>query len=252
MLDSDFWRDLGERFRHINPEGALQANWTTLVFGEQSSDVWEVFGTGTLGPSIRAQFEPLATRAGLKLDKHCSQPIELWLSAIKAEVPQLDMVGPSGSVFRESGSIKRVCQASADLCHALEARALKAENAGSIAVPIEVGFSSDERELQAMDHGPVPGAELPESVSAVPARSASEERRQQVNKFLEECNAVSARRILRRHIWRLAGHSTARQFEYWQSGNAKASSEDNQNFTRILQTPPSDVIAALSRKGLLK
>jgi hypothetical protein len=139
MLDSDFWRDLAERFRKLDPDGILQAGWT-LPCGHLSSELWEIFGTGDLGPSIRAQFEPLATRAGLKLGAQSRYPVDVWLSALKAYGPQMDLVGPSGLVLAESGVIKSLCKISADVCNKLETRVLRIEHTADVAnenIPIE-------------------------------------------------------------------------------------------------------------------
>jgi hypothetical protein len=82
--------------------------------------------------------------------------------------------------------------------------------------------------------------------------TVTEQRKKQVDEFLERCNQISGTRIFRRHIWRHIGHKTSRQFEYWQKCDPKASSTDDRNFDRVLDTNPADFIASLKRKQLLK
>ena len=74
----------------------------------------------------------------------------------------------------------------------------------------------------------------------------------EVNAFLQACNRHSRARIYKRHIWLLVGHTKGRQFEYWQAGSPKATSEDKNNFGRILRTSPEDFLAALRRKGIIE
>jgi hypothetical protein len=145
----------------------LQAG--SLPLGNRSS-LWHVFGTGDRGPSFRSQFEPLAMRAGLKLNPQSTQPVELWLSAIKGEGPQIEMLGPSVSMFQESGYIRRLCQASTDLCNALESRALAAERAGDFALSQKSDLPTCRPGPQSTDHGQSPDALVESQLpSAVPA-----------------------------------------------------------------------------------
>jgi hypothetical protein len=84
-------------------------------------------------------------------------------------------------------------------------------------------------------------------------------RRQLVDTFLASCNAVSKTRIGRVHIWRLVGHRTARQFEYWQAENDRPSGEtrgateqEDQNFRRVLAMKPDAFLSALVQKSILQ
>jgi hypothetical protein len=77
-------------------------------------------------------------------------------------------------------------------------------------------------------------------------------RKQRVDAFLAQCNARSARApINRKHIWRCVGHKNARQFEYWQRNDPKATAADDKNFSRILQTEPAAFILQLKDRRLL-
>jgi hypothetical protein len=73
-----------------------------------------------------------------------------------------------------------------------------------------------------------------------------------VDDFLVQCNRESALgfKVIRKHIWRAAGHAHARQFQYWQAGSDKATDEDHRTFRRILCMPPSEFIALLKNKGI--
>jgi hypothetical protein len=74
----------------------------------------------------------------------------------------------------------------------------------------------------------------------------------QVATFLQACNKISRQRIYKRHLWRSAGHSKGRQFEYWQECNEKkATDEDRRNFNRILSMDPAKFIALLKQQKLI-
>lgn len=93
------------------------------------------------------------------------------------------------------------------------------------------------------------------STETLPPTSLANERwdrRSQVDDFLKRCNAVSLNsKVLRRHIWLSVGHSKPRQFEYWQSGSAKTTAEDERNFQRIMQTVPEEFVDLLRKKRIL-
>jgi hypothetical protein len=75
-------------------------------------------------------------------------------------------------------------------------------------------------------------------------------RRTQVDTFLQNCNTLSRVRIRRRHLWLSAGHSSGRQFEYWQRSDRRATGADEHNFGRILRMRPGDFLALLQQKHL--
>lgn len=65
--------------------------------------------------------------------------------------------------------------------------------------------------------------------------------RQRVDAFLESVKKTTKlARPTRTMIWRLAGHSTARQFERWQADNDEATASDHKNFNRILNLSPAE------------
>ena len=57
------------------------------------------------------------------------------------------------------------------------------------------------------------------------------DRRALVDDFLRRCNALNVAVTIRRcHIWCLAKHRTAKQFERWQSSHPKATKTDENAF----------------------
>jgi hypothetical protein len=70
--------------------------------------------------------------------------------------------------------------------------------------------------------------------------SPNKARPQQVEAFIRRVWEETGKKITRKHIWRALGHSSARQFQYWQSGSKRATKSDDRNFTRILGMKPSD------------
>ena len=48
-----------------------------------------------------------------------------------------------------------------------------------------------------------------------------------------------------------SGHSSARQFQYWQEQSDKATAADDRTFRRILGMPPAEFIALLKTKRIL-
>jgi hypothetical protein len=88
--------------------------------------------------------------------------------------------------------------------------------------------------------------------SQVPPPSIDIDRRGFVDEFLRKCNSARPpRRLIRQHIWRAAGHKRARQFQYWQNSDPKATKSDDINFRRILRMKPGDFIALLMKQNIL-
>jgi hypothetical protein len=92
----------------------------------------------------------------------------------------------------------------------------------------------------------------PESVRLETVIPAGADVRSEVDAFVVRCNGITDLRILKRHVWLAVGHKSARQFEYWQAGDAKASKEDNRNFRRVLAMKPEAFIALLLEKKIIK
>lgn len=87
-----------------------------------------------------------------------------------------------------------------------------------------------------------------------PARGQSAEaehggdRRAAVDAFIRKCEQQLSRKLNREDIWRAAKHKTARQFQYWQKSDPKATAQDNRNFRRILAMNPTDFETLLKGK----
>jgi hypothetical protein len=76
-------------------------------------------------------------------------------------------------------------------------------------------------------------------------------RRAAVDAFLLRFRQETAFRAHRNHIWRAVGHTRARQFEFWQGCDPKATAQDDQNFRRILGMNPSDFESLLKKKRII-
>ena len=77
------------------------------------------------------------------------------------------------------------------------------------------------------------------------------DRRAAVDSFLSSCEQETQLKVRKKYIWLAAGHKTARQFQYWQAGNNRATRQDDQNFRRILAMNPSDFLSLLKNKRII-
>jgi hypothetical protein len=77
------------------------------------------------------------------------------------------------------------------------------------------------------------------------------DRRAAIDAFILKCKQGTSMRATRTHIWRAAGHSTPRQFQFWQASDPKATAQDDQNFRRILAMSPTDFETLLKKKGII-
>jgi DNA-binding XRE family transcriptional regulator len=137
MADSDFWRELAEKFRTLDPSACLRFQW--VICPEDKSCEVNVVGTGDACRTIKTQFEALATRAGKKLDKGTDTLTGLarWLDEIRMTRPNerpyegIRQRTDGTEVRLFGGTIMGVCVASADLCNVLEVAALESEQSES-------------------------------------------------------------------------------------------------------------------------
>jgi hypothetical protein len=74
----------------------------------------------------------------------------------------------------------------------------------------------------------------------------------EIDSFLHKCMRGTSLKVLRKHIWRAAGYETARQLQYWQKSDPKATMADEKNFRRILDMSPADFVVLLKKKDLIK
>jgi hypothetical protein len=95
-------------------------------------------------------------------------------------------------------------------------------------------------------------ATTPESPPAVTKQPADrgQDWRAEVVAFVASCNRISTFTVYKKHIWLAVGHSGPRQFERWQSKNAKVTKADHRNFSRILAMEPAAFIALLKERGI--
>jgi hypothetical protein len=311
LLDSDFWKALGDEFRSVEDCARVNALW--VENGQTVSGVeWQL--TGKLSPRLR--FEALARRSGSRLDPHCSDPFIAWLGALR-EVKS-DLVSSSGIVGTfPAGRIQCVCAVSADYCKLLESVALQQEHAANaekvkqsdprnwsplrqeweafkiiktlgtgpreqipeavvrLALAKQYGVKPGDVTWKQIRHevadllrhypaitiiptdpnnsfGELPLQETDSNPTADNKPDCKARRIAEVAAFLAECNKHSTTRIYKKHIWRSAGHTRARQFEYWQDCNdAKATAEDQRNFPRILNYSPEEFVALLKLQKLI-
>jgi hypothetical protein len=94
------------------------------------------------------------------------------------------------------------------------------------------------------------GGNEPNAMDAGPAVNGTD-RRPIVDAFILKCSGELSLKVNRKHIWRAAGHSTARQFQFWQACDPKATAQDDQNFRRILAMNPTEFEALLKKKGII-
>jgi len=134
MLDSDYWKHIGEHFRRVKDGARVNAMWTEVP-GHAHLDNWTLLSGGKTSPKLH--FETLARRAGSKIDPTGTDSLTSWLSALKRE-GRRDLVSSGGGigtyegpelVYTAAGRIQNVCLVSADYCRALESRALEAKHA---------------------------------------------------------------------------------------------------------------------------
>jgi hypothetical protein len=142
MSDSDFWRDLAERFRAADPQELLRADWHQQVkLGEQEPMVaqWRIVGADRRTRSIQLEFEALARRGGPKIYPQMDS-LTGWLEALRQYRLNVENqttaveTGPDGKIIAHIyiGSIGCVRQASVDLCKLLESRTLETEHMESL------------------------------------------------------------------------------------------------------------------------
>ena len=126
-------------------------------------------------------------------------------------------------------TIDCISVASVDLCGKLETEAFRRQ----IAPPVERPVT------------PPDGSTTLTPVTTPPTR------RERVDDFLARCNReyTGSGKLRRTDIWTFAGHTTGRQFEYWQiEDEHKTTDGDRRNFDRILRMTPQAFIHDRAKK----
>lgn len=186
MDDSDFWRDLAERFRAVDPYPILRADWQyTVMAGAEPPPLatWRLAGADRNTRSIQLEFESLARRGGPKVYPNMDSLMG-WLEALRGHRLNVESEGmglesgPDGSTVGHHyfGSIVRVCQASADLCKILESLALETERLARLREEVQAKAEQQQPYRAALDAN--------ESVTE-PLRSETVS--SQLNRLREEC-----------------------------------------------------------------
>jgi hypothetical protein len=105
-----------------------------------------------------------------------------------------------------------------------------------------------------------PASKEPDRDETVATQPVSEacQRRALVDDFLRQCQSETSIKLNRKHIWRATGHTTPRQFEYWQAAEDRlpgstrgATAQDDLNFRRVLGTSPREFVTQLEKLGLI-
>jgi hypothetical protein len=257
---------LGKEFRLLHLAcPALRADWDHII-GSGISGEWRRAGAE---PGATIQFEALARRAAsVAPDAGVPDLLNAWLDALRGEGINFEFgregieqnADGSEGARHLTGTIWRVCEASAMYCGVLESRALEAEfratrqgarqpgeaKAAEIAQSGAADTAAQEHVEQA-----APSTEQTVVSASEPAPATTESRRSVVDDFLVRCNQESAGfKVLRKHIWLATGHKHSRQFHHWQNNSARATAGDDRNFRRILGMPTPEFMALLKKKGI--
>jgi DNA-binding XRE family transcriptional regulator len=132
MADSDFWKNLAEQFRALDPSGMLRADWDYIV-NSGNVDQWQIKGADR---SIRVRFEALARRAGSAIAEALQKdPLFIWLADVKATGPHFEFgpyviekhVDGTDGPQHQLGTLNNLCIASAERCSEYESYALESE-----------------------------------------------------------------------------------------------------------------------------
>src|ERR1039458_5902854 len=142
MADSDFWRDLAEKFRTLDSTVLLRADWHQRFAPESLQPheaKWRIIAIGPSGRSTRYEFEALARRGGREIHPKW-ESLVLFRSALRElgmhtqEGPMAIETRPDGTAVWHiySGSVAQPCQASVDCCKHYESIALETERMASL------------------------------------------------------------------------------------------------------------------------
>ena len=163
-----------------------------------------------------------------------------------------------------------LCEASATFCARLERIAVENElgaNTNVLLVAAEQPpVEPHESKTSAATNSPLATAEsaatveIPSSSSRPGESDTAAQRAAMVEQFQRMCKETIPVRITKKHIWRSAGHTTSRQFQYWLAGEDRvpgsrstrgATAEDKRNFRRILTMKPGEFYSLLQEKRII-
>jgi len=145
MVDSVFWRNLGNNFKQISNEGdGIYAEWIALK-GTANQETWYVKSEVKNDNRI-LQFEALATIAGDATGGLCKIGRDNWLSAIQKVNVVYDYHKAEGY---EGGTLLQVCMKSVDRCGLLEMECQSAEwLRARIPARLQTELSESPREIE--------------------------------------------------------------------------------------------------------
>ena len=137
MADSNFWRDLAERFRSLPASLPIRADW--LIDADGATWSWMI--SGALKRDTEIQFAALARRGGVEIDPN-RDSLAVWLDAVwQQENPGRSRLnGPIAAQSRggevgtrlNGGTLERVCGLSATLASVRENLTLDEERIARI------------------------------------------------------------------------------------------------------------------------
>jgi hypothetical protein len=134
MAKSTFWKSAAEKFRTLDPERKMCANWESSS-QDPANIQWQITGVNSV--EDRTQFRRLATVAGKQLDRLSTNGARTWLNKLKETIPSraehrtVTTDKDGNEQFIDLGTIAGVCQASKNLCDELELEAQVSESLGS-------------------------------------------------------------------------------------------------------------------------
>ncbi len=224
MLESDFWKDLAEKFRVLDPKGILYAHWTSF-----HRPHWELI-RGEF-PTLARRYEPLARRGGSRLDRS-RDSLEVWLDAMKAE-PDLvydEMTSvETGEVL--SCSIYYLCQRSGDFCNILESRAIEKERGTRKLLP-----------KRKKKRGNKPGTVRQRHVDPAPTT------RERIEAFILYVWRETGKKINKSDIWLVAGYEHREEFQRFQRDDPKTTQRARKVFSETLSLVPSKFLERLAKR----
>ena len=114
-----FWLRMEARFRVLQRDDGPFAQWSATSYNE-AGDQWYIGGADQ---NAREKFRWAAERVAVELGQPAGRAaVFFWLNLMKRDSP--DYRSYPGGVGADRGKIKRVCEASADYCLKLEAKAV--------------------------------------------------------------------------------------------------------------------------------
>lgn len=94
LANSEFWRDMANKFRTLDPSGCVHLTWKQYKNGGFSYDVTSAQRPGCA--YIKHQFMALAARCAITLaNRNTSSPLDLWINLI---------ITPNDAKYRRTGS----------------------------------------------------------------------------------------------------------------------------------------------------